>query len=315
MLAKLFCVICRKARRSFSMTERDRKSSDGQWLRSLCTSGPAVLWLSVLLVVPLTLIAGVSFLSRGDYGEMQLPFTFENYRRLAGFGELGFDPLYPVILLRSLVMGASTVMLCVLTGLPLAFFIAGLPVRFKNLALTLVVIPFWTNLLIRTYAWQILLAPESWLTRAIHALGIGAAGKALFPGTGAVMLGLVCDFLPFMTLPLYASVEKIDWSIAEAAMDLGANRFQVFRHALLPQIMPGLVAGIVLVFLPATGQFVIPDLLGGAKTAMLGNVIQQQFGQSRDWPFGAAIALVALLLVLAGLVIHSRKSTREETIL
>jgi len=126
------------------------------------------------------------------------------------------------------------------------------------------------------------------------------------------MVGMFCDFVPFMVLPLYASVEKIDWSLAEAAMDLGAGRWQVFRHALLPQIKPGLIAGTILVFLPATGQFVIPDLLGGAKTVMLGNAIQQQFGPSRDWPFGAAIAFIALGLVMAGLWLFSRKAGDPE---
>jgi spermidine/putrescine transport system permease protein len=124
---------------------------------------------------------------------------------------------------------------------------------------------------------------------------------------------MVCDFLPFLVLPLYASVERIDWMLAEAAIDLGARRTQVFRHALLPQIAPGLVAGVILVFLPATGQFVIPDLLGGAKTVMLGNAIQQQFGQSRDWPFGAAIAFVALGLVMLGLWTYARRVGKEET--
>jgi spermidine/putrescine transport system permease protein len=250
----------------------------------------------------------ISFLSRGDYGEMQLPFTLDNYKRLFGFGLLGFDALYPVILARSLLLGAGTAVACVLTGLPLAFFIARLPARFKNFALTLVVIPFWTNLLIRTYAWQILLSPESWLTRFAHAVGLGTAGESLYPGTFAVAVGMICDYLPFLVLPLYASVEKIDWSLAEAAMDLGANGAGVFRHAILPQIMPGLIAGMILVFLPATGQFVIPDLLGGAKTVMLGNAIQQQFGQSRDWPFGSAIAFVALGFVMLGLWVYARKS-------
>ena len=209
--------------------------------------------------------------------------------------------------LRSLVLGAVTAVACVVTGLPLAFFISRLPPRDKTLALTLVAIPFWTNLLIRTYAWQILLAPESWLTRAVHTIGIGTQGEPLYPGTMAVGIGMICDYLPFLVLPLYASVEKIDWSLAEAAMDLGADRARVFRHALLPQIMPGLMAGMILVFLPATGQFVIPDLLGGAKTVMLGNAIQQQFGQSRDWPFGSAVAFVALGFVLAGLWLYARK--------
>jgi spermidine/putrescine transport system permease protein len=283
-------------------------STTGHLVRAAYTAGPAALWLGLLLLIPLIAIGVISFLTRGDYGEIGQPFTIENYRRLVGFGILGFDSLYPAILLRSLLLGAGTAIACVLAGLPLAFFIARLPARFKTPALTLVVIPFWTNLLIRTYAWQILLAPESWVTRLVHAIGIGVAGEPLYPGTFAVGIGMMCDYLPFLVLPLYASVEKLDWSLAEAAMDLGADRFRVFRHALLPQIRPGLFAGMILVFLPATGQFVIPDLLGGAKTVMLGNAIQQQFGPSRDWPFGSAIAFVALGFVMLGLWLYARKS-------
>jgi spermidine/putrescine transport system permease protein len=301
-----------KPARAIEVRFGQRLSSKGQLLRSAITSGPAVLWLTALLVVPLLIIGGISVFSRGSYGEVQLPLTLESYKRLLGFGELGFDPLYPFILLRSLFLGAATALFCVVTGLPLAFFVARLPARFKNLALTLVIIPFWTNLLIRTYAWQILLSPESLLSRALQAVGIGEVGEPLYPSVWAVLVGMVCDFLPFMVMPLYASVEKIDWSLAEAAMDLGANRIQVFRHALLPQIMPGLVAGVILVFLPATGQFVIPDLLGGAKTVMLGNAIQQQFGPSRDWPFGSAIAVVALAIVMIGLWVYARKAAKEE---
>jgi spermidine/putrescine transport system permease protein len=292
-----------------------RLSRRGHWLRSALSSGPAVLWLGLLLVVPLGMVSGMSFLSRGEYGGVELPLTLDSYKRLLGFGELGFDPLYPVILLRSVTLGAVTAAICVLAALPLAFFIARLPGSFKGVALTLVVIPFWTNLLIRTYAWQILLAPESWITRMVQASGIGVAGEPLYPGLLAVLIGMVCDYLPFLVLPVYASVEKIDWSLAEAAADLGANRAQVFRHALLPQIMPGLVAGVILVFLPATGQFVISDLLGGAKTAMLGNVIQQQFGSSRDWPFGGAISFVALLLVMAGVWLYLRRGDKEDSVL
>jgi spermidine/putrescine transport system permease protein len=287
----------------------DLFSRSGHWLRSAITSGPGVVWLAFFLLAPLIAVGVISFMSRGDYGEVQLPITLDNYKRLLGFGLLGFDALYPIILLRSLVLGAGTAIACVVAGLPLAFFIARLPSRYKNFALTLVVIPFWTNLLIRTYAWQIILSPESWVTHVVHALGFGAADEALYPGTFAVTIGMICDYLPFLVLPLYASVEKIDWSLAEAAMDLGANGANVFRHAVLPQIMPGLIAGMILVFLPATGQFVIPDLLGGAKTVMLGNAIEQQFGQSRDWPFGSAIAFVALALVMLGLWIYARKSS------
>jgi spermidine/putrescine transport system permease protein len=271
------------------------------------TTGPGIAWVSVFVMLPLMAIGVISFLSRGTYGEIELPFTGENYQRFMGFGLLGFDPLgYPLIILRSVLLGAGTTVLCVALGVPMAFFLASLPGRYKTLALTLVVIPFWTNLLIRTYAWQLLLAPHSWLTQAVVALGLATPGVALYPGTLAVYIGMVCDYLPFLVLPLYASVEKLDWRLAEAAADLGANGPRVLRHALLPQLVPGLVAGIILVFIPATGQFVIPDLLGGGKTVMLGNVIDQQFRQSRDWPFGAAVAMLSMAMVLVGLWVYAR---------
>lgn len=284
----------------------------GRWLARVTGLLPGLSWLAVFCFLPLTLIFAVSFLSRSDLGEITRPFTLENYRRLAGFGVFGFDPLYPRIVLRSLGLGLLTAVLGVVAALPLAFFIAGRTPRGRAVALTLVVIPFWTNLLIRTYAWQILLAGDGWIPRAMAAVGLLPAGTALYPGTAAVLLAMVCDYLPFLVLPLYASVEKLDWSLAEAAADLGADRWRVFWHALLPQLRPGLVAGVILVFLPASGQFVIPDLLGGARTFLLGNAVQQQFGSSLDWPFGSAIAALGILTVLAGLWLQSRWGTRSE---
>lgn len=266
----------------------------------------------VFLVLPLLAIVAISFHSRGAYGEVERPLTLENYRRFLGFGVFGFEPLYPVIILRSILLGLSTVFFCACAGMPLAFFIARLTPRYKNIALTLVVIPLWTNLLIRTYAWQIIFAPDSLLASTASSLGLLTSGEGLYPGAFAVTAGMVCDFLPFLVLPLYASVEKIDWSVAEAAMDLGANRWGVFRHAIFPQITPGLAAGIMLVFLPAMGQFVVPDLLGGAKTVMIGNALQQQFGPSRDWPFGSSVTVLVLLLVLACLWAYARLTARKE---
>ncbi|MGC4000896.1 MAG: ABC transporter permease [Anaeromyxobacter sp.] len=278
----------------------------GHVLRSAFTSGPGIAWVTVFLLVPLLGIVVMSFMTRGAYGELRLPFTLQAYRRLAGFGLLGFDPQYPFIILRSLGLAAGTTAASLLAAFPLAFFIARLPARAKQVALTLVIIPFWTNLLIRTYAWQLLLGPDSLLARAAAALRIVDAGAPLYPSTFAVYLGMLCAYLPFLVLPLYTAVEKIDWSLAEAASDLGADGPRVFRHAILPQVMPGMVAGMILVFIPATGQFVIPDLLGGAKTVLLGNAIQQQFGGSRDWPFGSAIALVGMAVVLLGLWLQAR---------
>lgn len=284
----------------------ERLTRPRELLRSALTSGPGILWVCVFLLVPLAAVGAIAFLTRGPYGEIGIPVTFQNFRRLLGFGLFGFDPLHPLIILRSLALAAGTTAACIVAAFPLAFFIAALPSRLKNIALTLVVIPFWTNLLIRTYAWQILLAPDGVVTRAAAAVGIVRPGEALYPGLFAVSLGMLCAYLPFLVLPLYTAIEKIDWSIAEAAMDLGANGPRVFRHAILPQVAPGLVAGVILVFIPATGQFVIPDLLGGAKTALLGNAIQQQFGASRDWPFGSALALVGMAIVMLGLWIYAR---------
>ena len=282
------------------------KSATSTGWRALLASGPAGLWLLLFFFLPLTLLLAISLLSRDEVGRVGLPLTFENYRRLAGFGLLGFDPLYPQIIGRSFLLALATTVGCVLAGLPLAFFIARLRGGARQFALTLVVIPFWTNLLVRTYAWQILLAPDGWLTRVARQLGLVGDGLGLYPGTGAVLLCLICDYLPFLVLPLYASVEKLDWSLAEAAADLGAGRWGVFRHALLPQLRPGLTAGALLVFLPAAGQFVIPDLLGGARTQLLGNAVQQQFGSSGDWPFGAAIAVLGLAAMALALGLARR---------
>jgi len=272
--------------------------------------GPGVAWLVLLVVLPFLALVAVSFMSRGDYGQIQLPLTLENYKRLAGFDLLGFDPLYPRILLRSLGMAAATGALCLAFALPAAFFIASLPKRWKGVALTLAVIPLWTNLLVRTYAWQILLAPEGAVTALARMAGFVEAGEGLYPGALAVYMGLVCDYLPFCLLPVYASVEKMNPALLDAVRDLGGGPLSVFRHGVAPQIKPGMAAGLLLVVLPALGQFVIPDLLGGAQTVLLGNLLQQQFGVSRDWPFGAAIATVAMLAVLAGMALHLRVAAR-----
>lgn len=278
----------------------------GHIVRSLFTSGPGILWVSLFLLFPLIAVGVISFMTRGQYGVITLPWTLDQYTRFIGFGSFGFNPLYPQIILRSFVLGIGTTILCVIAAFPLAFFIAGMPDKYKGMALTLAVIPFWTNLLIRTYAWQLLLAPDSWITQAAVFLGLAKQGAPLYPGAFAVFIGMVSAYLPFLILPLYTAVEKIDWSLAEAASDLGANRVNVFIHAILPQVIPGLAAGVVLVLVPAVGQYVVPDLLGGAKTVMLGNAIQQQFVSSMNWPFGSAIAFLGMGTVLLGLWMYTR---------
>jgi spermidine/putrescine transport system permease protein len=290
----------------------NRRSRKKAWLISVL---PAGLWEITFLLLPFLAIVVASFLSRNEFGNIQASVTFDNYKQLAGFGLFGFEPLYPVILARSIGLALVTAVLCALAALPLAFFAASLSNGKRSMAITFLTIPVWTNLLVRTYAWQVLLSPEGVLSRVAAFIGLIKSGDALYPGTTAVLVCLVCDYLPFAALPLYASVEKIDRALIEAAKDLGAPPGNVFRHAILPQIKPGLSAGIIFVFLPAVGQFVIPDLLGGAKTVLLGNVLQQQFGPSRDWPFGATVATVSMLFLFAGIFIYARTHREEVDLL
>jgi spermidine/putrescine transport system permease protein len=230
----------------------------------------------------------MSVCTRGPYGEVLPTFTASNYARLAGFGQLGFNPIHVKIFGRTIVVAACTTALCVALSAPFVFWTARLSPRWRPLVLLLVTIPFWTNLLVRTYAWQILLSPRSLLAAAARTAGLIGPEDGLYPGYAATLLALAFDYLPFMVLPLYTSVERIDWRIWEAAIDLGARPYSAFRHGVLPQIKPGLFAGAVLVFVPVLGQFVS------------GNTIAQQFGPSRDWPFGAALASaqIAAALVL-----------------
>ena len=275
---------------------------------------PGMLWLMLFLVLPGLVLVLVSVISRGEYGGLEWVLTLENYRRLAGFSLFGWTADYLMILWRSAVVAFVTTWVSVILSYPLCFFIAGRPQRTRYLWLILVIIPFWTNMVIRTYAWFLILSPEMPIARLAAFLGIIAPGAPLYPNAFAVYLGMVSIFLPFVTLPLYASVERLDWSLVEAAQDLYASPLRVFTQAILPQTMPGLSVGIILTFVPAMGVFVVPDLLGGAKYMLVGNLIQQQFGPSRDWPFGAAISMGLMVLTLVGINIYRRKGKALETV-
>jgi spermidine/putrescine transport system permease protein len=273
-----------------------------------------MIWLMVFLVLPGLVLVVVSFATRGAYGELEWVFTIENYKRLMGFSLFGWTSDYLVILWRSVVVAFFTTLVSILLSYPLCFFIAAREERSRYMWLTLVIIPFWTNMVIRTYAWFLILAPELPFAKLAAALGFIAEEAPLYPNAFAVYIGMVSMFLPFVTLPLYASVEKLDWSLVEAAQDLYASRIRVFTQAILPQTMPGLSVGIILTFVPAMGMFVVPDLLGGAKYMLVGNLIQQQFGASRDWPFGAAISMGLMVLTMISLQIYRRKSKELEHI-
>ncbi len=278
------------------------------WSRAIMTAGPGIVWITLFLVLPGILIFGYSFLTRGEVAPAELPVTVDNYARFAGRDAFGdFDPAYWIIVGRSVLVSVVTTVVCIALAYPLAFFIAAHGPRARNTLLLLVIAPSWINLVIRTYAWMIVFNPDSPVTNFARALGLTGQGEGLFPSAFAVYVGMVNVFLPFLVLPLYTAVERLDWSLLEAAQDLYATKWQAFWNVILPQTLPGLVAGIILTVIPAFGMYVVPDLLGGAKTALVGNAIAQQFGQSRDWPFGAAISFLVMSLTMLVLYLYSRR--------
>ena len=277
-------------------------------LRGLLLAGPGLIWITAFLAIPCLALFAISFAQRGTYGEIEWVFTFDNMKRLAGYGFFGWSADNLLILWRSVVVAVVTTVFCILVSYPLAFFLAARPKKTRVMWLTFLLVPFWTNLVIRTYAWLLVLGPGSMLSQFCARMGIIPAGSALYPSAFAVYLGMVSTFLPFVTLPLYAAVEKIEWSRVEACRDLYGGAWRVFRHGLLPQTLPGLSVGITLTLIPAMGMFVVPDMLSGARNMLVGNLIQQQFGTSRDWPFGAAVSLAMMLMTLIVLfLIHARK--------
>jgi len=268
---------------------------------------PGILWLIIFLIIPCIVLVIVSFAKRGGYGELIWELGFENYKRLVGFSMFGWTSDYFVILWRSLITAFFTTFLSVIFAYPLAFFIASKSERTRYIWLTIAIIPFWTNMVIRTYSWFLILAPELPFSKLAALLKLIPDGSPLYPGPFAVYLGMVSIFLPFVTLPLYSSVERLDWELVEAAQDLYASKIKIFIQAILPQTLPGLSVGIILTFVPAIGMFVVPDMLGGAKYMLVGNLIAQQYGASRDWAFGAAISIGLMLLTLISLYFYTLK--------
>ncbi len=262
---------------------------------------PARLWTGLFFAIPLCIVLAYSFLTRGDYGGVELPWTTESYLRLA-------DPVYLGILWRSVWVAAVSSLLCTLLGFPLALFIAKSGKR-KVFYLQLVLLPFWTSFLIRTYAWIFLLRDTGLINTVLQALHLISKPLPLLYNDGAVLAGLVYNFLPFFVLPVFASLEKMDPALLEAAADLGATGWRALWRVTVPVSMPGIVAGTVLVFIPCLGSYLVPDLLGGGKTVMLGNLVQNQFTSARDWPFGAAasFALLGVCALLAALLLRNRQ--------
>ena len=263
---------------------------------------PGTLWLLVFFLVPILIMLVYSVMPRGIYGGVDPGFTLEHYRRF-------FDRLYLDILQRTFVWSMACTVICLVLGYPVAYVIARAG-RWKSFLLFLVVLPFWTSFLVRTFAMIFLLRDTGLINNWLLKLGVDPIAMLYTPF--AVMAGLVYGFLPFMILPIYASLEKLDFSLLEAAEVLGARPAERFRRVTLPLSMPGVVAGCLLVFIPALGSFLTSDLLGGAKEMMIGNLVQNQFSAARNWPFGSAASFIVMALVLAAVMLYLKVKDREQ---
>jgi spermidine/putrescine transport system permease protein len=292
---------------------RENKSAQGTLLAL-----PTMVWMMGLLINPLILTAVVSFGQRSPDGNVIYSFSLDNYARLFGYstscdnGQAScFDPLYISIMGRSLSLAFNTTVLVILLAYPLAYFIARAQPKRRNSYLFLVLIPLWTNFVIRVYAWMILLRQEGVINLVLgslaHLFNIPFQPLEMLYTPGAVLVGMVYEFLPFMILPIYTSLEKIDTSLYEAAADLGANAVKTFTRVTLPLSMPGVVAGTILVFIPVMGTFIVSDILGGRQVILVGNLIQRQFLDARDPTFGSAASLILMVMTLIVTYFYTRK--------
>lgn len=279
------------------------------------------LWtvIGIFMIGPLLVMGGVSLMESNVYGGVHFKFSLSGYRQILFdtnlFGEIEFNPAYLIIIGRSFILAISATILSLIIGFPAAYFISRQSNKVKNILIFLVTIPFWTNLLIRTFAWIIILGKGGVIENSFNFLGLldDEGSLNLMYTNSAILIGLVYSYLPLMVLPIYASMEKMDMRLLEAATDLYSSRIELIRKIILPLSMPGIIGGSILVFVPCLGAFIAPDLLGGGKKLLLGSLIQFQFSYARNWPFGAAVAMFLLSLVILVLFFnaHINKRHRE----
>lgn len=273
-------------------------------LGAVVTVAPIMLWMIALVAIPLLIVVEMGFLTRGDYGQIVYKFTLDNYKMLA-------KPIYLKILVDSLGIAFFTTAICLVLGYPFAYFVANSSKKYRLILFMLIMIPFWTNSLIRTYAWIVILRTSGVINSYLLQLGIIHQPLQLLYTNGAVLLGLSYTLFPFMVLPLYSSLEGLDKSYIEAANDLGASRVQTFLRVILPLTMPGIAAGTVLVFIPTLGLFYVSDLLGGSKTMLVSNLIQNQFLTARNWPFGSAMSILLIFITVIFIAIYFKRSNGD----
>lgn len=286
------------------MLQQQQQRRDRIRLMLLLT--PGLLWLVLFFALPLVIIVIYSFMTNDALGRVVYQPTLDNYITIFT------QSLYINAYWRSIWTSVLTTVICLLLGYPLALFIARSPQQWRMPLLMLILIPFWTNFLVRIYAWQIILANNGLLNGLLEFIGIGRL--SLINNEGATLIGLIYGELPFMVLPLYAAIDRFDFTLMEAAADLGASKVQAFLRIMLPMTMPGVVAGSVLVFIPTLGQFVVSELLGGAKVDYLGNLIQRLFLRANpiNWPLGSAMAVLMMIVLLVLIMLYFRATTEEE---
>lgn len=265
---------------------------------------PAMGWFLWFLVIPLAIVVFYSFCTKGTYGGVVFRFTTENYARAS-------DWIYLLIFWSSFKLATLTAVSCLLIGYPMAFVMATVSPRMRSILLMMVVVPFWTNFVVRAYATKVFFGEFGPINQLALSLGLIHEPVVFGNSDFLIWLGMVTNYLPFMVLPLYVSLEKFDFSLFEAARDLGASSWKTLWRILIPLTRSGIVTGLIFVFTPALGEFVIPDLLGGARTMLIGNLITDQFLKTRDWPFGASLSLLLILMVMASLVIYIRSDVSK----
>lgn len=265
---------------------------------------PYVLWAVMFTVIPLFIVLLYSFTQKDEFGGIIFKFTFENYKMF-------FQPIYLNVLWRSLRLSAYSTLACFVLGYPMAYIISRADVKRRNLMVMLFILPLWTNFLLRTYAWMVLLRDQGPINEMLLLMGVIDEPIQLLYNNGAVIMGMVYNFLPFMVLPIYSVLSKIDQNLLEAATDLGADSRKVFTKVIFPLSFPGVASGILMVFMPAISTFIISDLLGGGQTIMLGNLIQNQFMMARNWQFGSAISIIMMVMIILSMGYLSKHSSKE----
>lgn len=288
-------------------------------LRRTLSLGPALGIIGIFMLVPVAIIAVFSFLEAKSFGGVAWNFSTDAYVQLlferALDDSLIFSPGYLLIIARSVLLAGVAMVCCLIVGFPVAYFISRQPLQHRNMWILLITIPFWTNQLVRTFAWIIILGRNGIIETPFQWMGLLGADQTLglMYSNFAIAVGLTYTFIPLMVLPIYASLEKLDFTLVEAAADLYSSKWEAFSRVIIPLSKPGIIAGCLLVFIPSLGAFIQPDLLGGGKNMMLGTLVQFQFSTARNWPFGAAIAMILLAFVMLFLILYARAARNQKT--